>query len=108
MSMQVTPLTGSTGAEVKGINLNRPMRKASMTIQVAPLTGSIGAEVKGINLNKPIDDDTFDELHKAFLDYCVLVFRDQDLEPEEHIEFGKRWVKIVQQNLLMKHAGGYP
>ena len=56
MSLQVTPLTGSIGADVKGIDLNKPMRKASMTIQVAPLTGSIGAEVKGINLSKPIDD----------------------------------------------------
>lgn len=50
-----------------------------MSMQVIPLTGSIGAEVKNLDLNKPLDNATFSTLHKAFLDNCVLVFRDQDL-----------------------------
>jgi taurine dioxygenase len=105
MIMQVTPVTGSIGTD---INLNKPMRKTSVTTQVIPLTGSIGAEVRGINLNKPIDHDTFGELHDAFLEHCVLVFRDQRLQPEAQIAFGKRWGELVQQNPLLKGAGGYP
>jgi alpha-ketoglutarate-dependent taurine dioxygenase len=36
-------------------------------MQVTPLTGSIGAEIKDVNLNKSLDDATFDELRSAFL-----------------------------------------
>ena len=107
MTMPATPQTGSTGAEAKAISRNKPARKAS-AMQVIPLTGSIGAEVKGVNLNKAIDDDTFNKLHDAFLEHCVLVFRNQDLQPQAQIAFGKRWGELVQQNPLLKGAGGYP
>jgi taurine dioxygenase len=107
MTMQQT-LTGSIDAEVKGINLSKPMRKTSVTMQVIPLTGSIGAEIKDVNLNKPLADATFDELRSAFLEHCVLVFRDQGLQPEAQIAFGRRWGELVQQNPLLKGAGGYP
>src|SRR5436189_1583357 len=108
MTMQVSPVTESIGAELKGVNRDKPRGKSSTTMQVIPLTGSIGAEIKGINLNKALDDQTFDELHTAFLENCVLVFRDQGLQPEAQIAFGKRWGELVQQNPLLKGAGGYP
>jgi taurine dioxygenase len=93
--------------EVKGINLNKPTRKTSMTMEVIPLTGSIGAEVNGINLNQPIDDDTFDELHKAFLEHCVLVFRDQRLQPEAQIAFESAGASWCSRTRCSKGAG-YP
>jgi taurine dioxygenase len=43
-------------------------------ITVKRLTGAIGAEVKGVDLKRPLDDGTFATIHQAFLDHCMLVF----------------------------------
>jgi len=74
-----------------------------MSLNVIPLTGSIGAVVGGVDLNKPVDKETFEHLHKAFLQHCVLVFRDQGIGPEAQTAFGKLWGEPAQQgNPLLK------
>ena len=63
---------------------------------MTPLTGSIGGSVSGIDLERPIDPTTFEELHGAFLKHQVLVFRDQNLvEPKGLLAFSKLWGKPV-------------
>jgi taurine dioxygenase len=46
-------------------------------ITVKRLTGSIGAQLKGVNLSHSLDEKTFTTIHQAFLDHCMLVFRGQ-------------------------------
>ncbi len=36
-------------------------------IEVFPITGALGAEIRGVNLAQPISDDTFEEIRRAFL-----------------------------------------
>ena len=79
-----------------------------MSIKVTPLTGTTGARVDGIDLNRPLDNDTFVVLHRAFLDHCVLVFRGQHIGPAAQVEFGRRWGKPLQTNPLLKHLEGFP
>ena len=50
------------------------------SITVSPMTPGLGAEVSGVDLSKPLSNRQADEVRRAFLDYSVLVFRDQDLE----------------------------
>ena len=38
----------------------------------------------GVDLSKPMSDQVFDEVHRALLEYCVIFFRDQDLDHESH------------------------
>ena len=59
-------------------------------MQINPLSDALGAEVVGIDVAH-LDDDAFDAIHKAFLEYCVLIFRDQKLKPEDQIAFSERW-----------------
>lgn len=40
-------------------------------IGIKRLTGSIGAEVKGVDLKHPLDDATFATIRQAFLDHCM-------------------------------------
>jgi taurine dioxygenase len=80
-----------------------------MSLQVTPLTGSIGAEVEGIDLKRPIEDATFRELQRAFLDHQVLVFRGQNLHaPAGLLAFGKLWGKPVPASALSPHLEGFP
>ena len=72
------------------------------TIQLRPLTGTIGAEVDGVDLRN-IDDDTFTELHDAFLRYKVLFYRDQHLTDEEHLAFARRWGPLEIHPVARNH-----
>ncbi|MCR9175657.1 MAG: TauD/TfdA family dioxygenase [Alphaproteobacteria bacterium] len=55
----------------------------SSTISVTPLTGSIGAEIGGVDLAVPLSNSQAAEVHAAFLEHHVIFFRDQDLsEPD--------------------------
>ena len=62
-------------------------------LEVRPIAGALGAEVKDIDLRQ-IDDATFAEIYEAWLEHQVLFFRDQTFTPEEQIAFAKRFGEI--------------
>ena len=62
---------------------------------VKPISGAIGAEVFGIDLSQSLDNATMDEIHHAFGEYIVLLFRDQDLSVEQHRAFARRFGKLI-------------
>ena len=61
------------------------------TIDVRPLTSSVGAEIFGVDLARDISQETFAEIHQAFLDHLVVFFRDQDLSVDQQIAFARRF-----------------
>ncbi len=52
---------------------------------IEPLAGALGAEVRGVNLCTQRD---WGEIDRAFLKYSVLVFREQNIEPEDLMRIG--------------------
>jgi taurine dioxygenase len=50
---------------------------------VVPLSKHIGAEIRGLDLSRPLDADTKDFINKVWLDHLVLVVRDQKLSQED-------------------------
>jgi taurine dioxygenase len=60
-------------------------------IDIRPLSGALGAEVRGVDLSKPLEDAAFGAVHRAFLDHHVLVFRDQSLSREAELAFAQRF-----------------
>ena len=58
-------------------------------IEVDPLTPAIGAEINGVDLAQPLDEQTFDEIHDAWMKHLVIFFRDQDLTLDQHKAFGR-------------------
>lgn len=76
-------------------------------IALKPLSGALGAEVSGVDLARDLDDETFTELREALAGYGVLVFRDQELSPEQHIAFAERWAPI-NVNRFFTPVPGYP
>ena len=60
-------------------------------IQVKPLTTALGAEIAGVDLSERLDNETMDEIHRAFLEYLVIFFHDQHITPDRHKEFSRHF-----------------
>ena len=41
-----------------------------------------------------LDDASFEEIHHAWLDYHVIYVRRQEMTPEDHLAFARRWGEI--------------
>ena len=63
-------------------------------IEVDPLTPAIGAEIRGVDLAQPLDDETFAEVHDAWMKHLVIFFREQDLTLDQHKAFGRRFGEL--------------
>jgi alpha-ketoglutarate-dependent taurine dioxygenase len=64
-----------------------------MTMSVEPLSPALGAEIKGVDLRRPLDDATVRAINAAFDEHVVVVFRDQELSEADQLRaagyFGK-------------------
>jgi taurine dioxygenase len=52
-------------------------------VDVVPLSKHIGAEIRGIDLRTALDADTIKQIHQAWLDHSVLLFRNQSFSQED-------------------------
>lgn len=75
-------------------------------IEVKPIAGALGAEISGVDLRN-VDDETFAEIHDAWLEHLVVFFRDQHLTPEQQIAFCKRF-GAVHHHPFIKGMPEYP
>ena len=67
-------------------------------IGVRPVSEALGAEITGVDLAQDLDEETFAEIHRAHLEFSVIVFRDQLLSPLRQKIFSARF------GTLMCHA----
>jgi taurine dioxygenase len=81
------------------------MRRNSMDIR--PLAGAIGAEIFGVDLAGELDDDTVAGIRRAWLDWCVIFFRGQDLPPERFLAFAGRFGQPIEYPFV-KGIDGFP
>jgi taurine dioxygenase len=58
-------------------------------IQIIPTGGALGAEVRGLDLSRPLSAEQVNRLRAAFLDHCVLFFRDQRISEEDQVRFSR-------------------
>jgi len=60
-------------------------------MDIRPLAGALGAEIHGVALATLEDEHAWRQIHRAFLDHAVLVFRDQALAPADLMRVGERF-----------------
>ena len=56
-------------------------------MELRALTGGIGMEVSGIDLAQPLSGADGDTIRTALYEHCALVFRNQDLAPQDQVRF---------------------
>ncbi|MDX9874497.1 MAG: TauD/TfdA family dioxygenase [Spongiibacteraceae bacterium] len=87
----IDELRAGTGTLVAGLPMPTFRR-----IQVEPISGACGCEISGVDLREPLDDATLQEIMKAFEHFLVIVFRDQNLTPEQHKAFSRYFGPITE------------
>ena len=60
-----------------------------MAITVQPVTPGFAAEVGDIDLSKPLDAVDEAAVKQAFWDYAVLIFPEQELTEDQHLDFAR-------------------
>ncbi|MGJ7505760.1 TauD/TfdA dioxygenase family protein [Variovorax sp. ZT5P49] len=80
---------------------------AAQAFEVRPFDAPVGAEIIGLDISTPISAKDFARIHKAHLDHHVLVFRNQQITPQEHIDFSRRFgpleIHVLHQFQLKNH-----
>lgn len=61
------------------------------SFQVELFDAPLGAEILGLDLNRPLAQRDFQRIHKAHLDHHLLVFRDQRITPQQQVDFSRRF-----------------
>src|SRR5262245_55029942 len=60
-----------------------------MAITVCPVTLSFAAEIGDVDLSKPFEPTDLTAIKDAFTTYAVLIFPDQHLSQDQHLDFAK-------------------
>jgi taurine dioxygenase len=71
-----------------------------MALKLRKLSHALGAEVCDIDVSQPMSEAFFGEIYQAFLAYGILLFRDQDVTREQHIEFSRRFGELDRHDAL--------
>ncbi len=70
-----------------------------MNISIEPLSRTIGAEIKGLDLTRPIDESTRKEILDAFHRHIALLFRGQELTAEDQVRFATTFGDLGKRTL---------
>ena len=62
-------------------------------VEIRRMGQQIGAEVTGVDV-KTLDDQSFAPIYQAWLDYNVMVVRDQDLTIADFLRYSRRFGPI--------------
>ena len=71
-----------------------------MPLKIRRLSNALGAEICDINIAQPMSESTFGEIHQIFLEYGILLFRNQHISREQHIAFSRHFGELDRHESL--------
>ena len=80
---------------------------APVQLQVDPIAGALGAEVRGVHLGS-LSDAEFAAVRAQMLEHLVLFFPDQHLTPDEHRAFALRFGEAEIHPFIEKLDAAHP
>jgi len=60
-------------------------------LKIRKVAGALGAELSGVDLAQPHSDETIAAIRSALVEHQVIFFRDQTLDAEQQLAFGRRF-----------------
>jgi taurine dioxygenase len=77
-------------------------------MRIRKLAYALGAEVMDVDLTRPQNDATIAAIRAAWLEHLVLLIRDQDITPEQHVAFSRRFGDLEVHPNRYNHHGDHP
>ncbi len=77
-------------------------------LDVTPLSGTIGAEIRGVDLKQAIGADVVAAVRAALLEYKVIFFPGQHLAPAEHVAFARSFGELTPAHPVIPGIKGFP
>ena len=74
-------------------------------LDIRPITRRIGAEILGIDLTQPLSAALREEIHHALMEYGVVFFRDQHLDPYQLKAFGRQFGELAIHSAVAGPSG---
>jgi alpha-ketoglutarate-dependent taurine dioxygenase len=81
--------------------------ESRVELQVVPLSGTIGAEIRGVDV-RDLDQATVDAIRAVWLDRKVVFFPGQHLTPDEHLAFAARFGEPTEGHPVIPGIKGHP
>jgi len=85
----------------------RKAGKSMVKLNIHPASSALGAEIRGIDLRERQSPATIAAMRDALNKHSLLRFRDQDITPEQHVAFSRRFGKleihVLTEYLLKGH-----
>ena len=79
-----------------------------MALEIHPLSSVLGAEIRGVDPAGEIDEASFNAIHRAWLDHCILLFRGVRFTPATQIAFTRRFGPLHIMTPLSFNLQGHP
>jgi taurine dioxygenase len=76
-----------------------------MAIETIPLTPHVGAEIRGVDISRPLDEETARQIVAAFERHIALVFRGQDLTEQQQLAFASTFGPLGVRRRPPKEIG---
>ncbi|MGI9438709.1 MAG: TauD/TfdA dioxygenase family protein [Parvibaculales bacterium] len=74
-------------------------------VEVNPVSGGVGVELSNIDIGNGVNDAEFSSIQQAFVDNGLVFLHNQNMTPEQHIEFAERWGDININRFFPKVSG---
>ena len=74
-------------------------------IDIQPISNTVGAEILGINLADTLTNYDYNLIREALCEWGVLFFSKQDITPDQHLSFGKRFGEPHVSKTISKVPG---
>ena len=69
---------------------------SNVELAITPLTGTTGAEIRGVSLREPLPPAAVAEIRQTLFDYKVIFFPGQHLSTDEHFAFAAQFGEITE------------
>ena len=77
-------------------------------LEITPLGEGIGAEIRGVDLSRPVETEMREALNRALADHIVLVFPGQSLSPAQLLAAGALFGPPMPQHYSQFNMPDFP
>ncbi|HLJ18813.1 MAG TPA: TauD/TfdA family dioxygenase, partial [Stellaceae bacterium] len=79
-----------------------------MSLKIRPLHESFGAEIVGVDIARDLDDATLAEIEAAWYRHSILLFRNVEMTPAQHVAFTRRLGPLHVMDPAEFNLPGFP